>query len=578
MMVLADYSRFLSPTFICTESSFIIVALIAAYELLIGDYVTNAQQEETRQKAAVQTRGRGYDSFETSSNSSSNNTLSRLQQHPSRPSHRSLSPGGQRVRHESGRGASQQPQKLQPSGDGEASYLYPTHQSRSSSRPPGDSNRPGKSNGETSMAESPGDTRFASPGRGSDGDSTRRMFYMAILLALLSRFILLPVETYCLLLKDDVLILSPLSQILLRLSQTFPDIAFASALSTLIIFCAKIAFSAMPPLTPDLNTNEGSVHGGDDTETISLLGGERNPKLLTSIDISDRTGSSVITATKRKTQTAQHTCSSYIMRLSQTILASKTTFGTWNSILSVSYSFVFIADLASPHAPPIICEFWLTILITSVYTILLITLIYAATLLGRALCSGVVRRKIAFSLSLRLWGCCTLLALMFIDRIVSFSMAAAYSMSGTHQVKETRIHIGPIWNPINYAISESLPVLLLLFMMHRKRKEVQKDVFIMHTLYSLRNNLFGSSGRLSSAVVTSTSSDDAVAARRGVVNSEIRNSTSSDDAVAARRGDGMSGRQFHSHGGSRGDSFLPDQRNLRSNIQKDAHATMYHPK
>ena len=561
-MMVVDNSRFLSPTFICTESSFIIVALIAAYELLIGDYAT-AQQEETRQKAALQTRGRGYDSFETSSNSSCNNTLIRMQQHPSRPSHRSLSPGGQRVRHESGRGASQQPQKLHLSGDVESSYLYPSHQPRSSLRPPGN-NGSGENNGETRMTESPGDTRFASPGRGSDGDSTRRMFYKAILLALLSRFILLPVETYCLLLKDDLSVLSPLSQILLRLSQTLPDIAFASALSTLVIFCAKIAFSAMPPLTPELNTNEGSVHGGDDTETISLLGGERNPKLITSIDSSDRTGSSVNTATKKKTQAAQHTCCSSIMRLSRTILASKTTFATWNSILALSYSFVFITDLAIPHAPPIICEFWLTILIASVYTLLLISLIYAAVLLGRALCSGIVRRKIAYSLSLRLWGCCTLLALMFIDRIVSFSMAAAYSMSGIHQEVDTRIHIGPIWNPINYAISESLPVLLLLFMMHRKRKEVQSDVFIMHTLHSLRNNLFGSSGRLGSAIVTSTSSDDAVAARRGDVNLESRNSTSSDDAVAARRKDGIGGRQYQSHGG---DSFLPDQRNLRSNNQ-----------
>ena len=541
-MMVEDYSRFLSPTFICTESSFIIVALIATYELLIGDYIT-AQQEETRQKAALlQTRGRGYDSFETSGSSNSNR-ISRQLNPPSRPSHRSLSPGGQRVRHESGRGASQQPQKLHLSGDVESSYLYPSHQPRSSLHPPGN-NGPGNNNGETRMAESPGDTRFASPGRGSDGDSTRRMFYKAILLALLSRFILLPVETYCLLLKDKVSILSPLSQILLRLSQTFPDIAFASALSTLVIFCAKIAFSAMPPLTPELNnTNEGSVHGGDDTETISLLG-ERNPKLITSIDSSDRTGSSVNTATKRKTQIAQRTCCSSFMRLSQTILASKTTFATWNTILAASYLFVFIADLAIPHAPPTICEFWLTILISAVYSVLLISLIYAAILLGRALCSGIVRRKIAFSLSLRLWGCCTLLALMFIDRIVSFSMAAAYSMSGIHQEEETGIHIGPIWSPINYAISESLPILLLLFMMHRKRKEVQSDVFIMHTLDSLRNNLFGSSGKLSRDI-TSTSSDDAVAARRGE-KSAIVTSTSSDDAVAARRGDGTSGRQFHS--------------------------------
>ena len=135
-------SLFLSPAFILTESSFIFVALIAAYELLIGDFVV-AQQEESR-RVSLQSRGRGYDSFE-----------SRQTPHHG---HRSVSPGGRRVRGSRGAPAPQ------PGPNEESSLLYQQTRSR----------------GVTGIAEegfysSPGDTRFASPGRGSMGDSTRRM-------------------------------------------------------------------------------------------------------------------------------------------------------------------------------------------------------------------------------------------------------------------------------------------------------------------------------------------------------------------------------------------------------------------
>jgi hypothetical protein len=130
-------SLFLSPAFFLTESSFIFVALIAAYELSIGDFVV-AKHEESR-RVSLQNRGRGYESFES----------------------RSLSPGGHRVRGPRGAPASQ------PGPNEDSSLLYPQTRSRGG-------------NGETRIAEegyysSPGDTRFASPGRGSTGDSTRRM-------------------------------------------------------------------------------------------------------------------------------------------------------------------------------------------------------------------------------------------------------------------------------------------------------------------------------------------------------------------------------------------------------------------
>ena len=140
-------SLFVSAAFILTETSFFIVAFIAVYELLIGDFVW-AQQEEVRRQALKQSsRGRGDVTFDSR----------RLQ-------HRSLSPGGRgpaaRVSTYytgSGRGSAV------PSE--ETSLLYPQPRSRGGSR-------------ERRMVveevhyASPGETRFA---RGSTGDSSRRM-------------------------------------------------------------------------------------------------------------------------------------------------------------------------------------------------------------------------------------------------------------------------------------------------------------------------------------------------------------------------------------------------------------------
>ena len=151
-------SLFLSLTFILTESSFILVALFAAYELLIGDFVIAEQREESRRVSSQgRGRGRGYD------------TLDGRQNHAThQDGHRSLSPGGRRVRGGSGRVGT--PPSSQPGSREEtSSLLYPPSRSR------------GGGIHESRVAEegyysSPGgDARFASPGRGSTGDSTRRM-------------------------------------------------------------------------------------------------------------------------------------------------------------------------------------------------------------------------------------------------------------------------------------------------------------------------------------------------------------------------------------------------------------------
>lgn len=347
---------------------------------------------------------------------------------------------------------------------------------------------------------------------------------------------------------------SPLFESLLRISQTLPDIVFASALATFVIFCAKIAFSAMPPLLPE--SNEGSMHGGEDTETIGdgterggLLG-ERGIKVQSNVDGKDCNNA------KRNSKSAHAWCIS-AARLSRAILASKKTFVTWNAILSVSYTLVFVADMAIPHVPPIICEISLWIFIAIVYLFLLISLVYAVTLLVRALYSGIVRRNNADSLALRLVGSCTLLAIMFIDRVACFSMAAILAIANLDSIHqaERMAQISYRRNTIDYVISESLPVLFILFMMHRKRKEVQNDVLIMHTFHSIRNNLFGSTGRLG---VTENSQVDSTTIVASV----------SAEGTASARGAAMGARQFQSYGGSRGDSFPPLGNQPLRNIQR----------
>ncbi|KAL3811479.1 hypothetical protein ACHAXA_010731 [Cyclostephanos tholiformis] len=514
---MVDYSLFLSLAFILTESSFIFVALFAAYELLIGDFIIEAREESRR--VSSQSRGRGYDTFESL-------------EKPRHQSHRSLSPGGRRVRGTSGAA----PMASQPGPREESSLLHPPSHSRGGIN-------------ETRIAEegyysSPGgDARFASPGRGSTGDSTRRTFYKAILLALLSRSILLPIETYCLTLSDSAAHLSsvsPLLRCLLRISQTLPDIAFASALATIVIFCATIAFSAMPPLSPE--PNESSMHGGDDTETIddgTDRGGllrERGLKLRSNVD-----GMYNADNTTKNTKSA---CCITAARFFRAVLASKKTFFTWNVILSVLYTVVFVTDVAIPHTSPVICEVSLWIFIAMVYSFLLISLCYAATLLIRALYSGIVQRKNADSLALRLIGSCTLLAIMFIDRVVRFSMAATHAIANLHsnQLEERMVQMSFRRNTIDYAISESLPVLFILFMMHRKAKEVHSDVLIMHKFQSIRNNLFGSTSRLG-GVVENPPFD----------NTTVGVSASADGTETAKAG--LGARQFQTYGGSRVDSF-----------------------
>mmetsp|Transcript_21949 Transcript_21949/g.53098 ORF Transcript_21949/g.53098 Transcript_21949/m.53098 type:complete len:566 (+) Transcript_21949:64-1761(+) len=509
-------SLFLSPAFILTECSFIIVASIAAYELLIGDFIW-AQQEEARRSSMQSHRGRaGYDSFAESR---------QLQLH----GHRSLSPAGR------GRGKPRiMPASRKGSNEETASLLYP---SRSRGGVGVSNNRDARISEERYYSSSsPGDPRFATPGRGSSGDSTRRLFYKVILLALLSRFILLPMETFCLSETKDSAIISfdpTIIQILLRISQTFPEIAFASALGLLVIFCAKIAFAAMPPLSP--NFSEGSIHGDDaeivedgTTEREGLLGegeikGQENDE-----------GKDATTRVRRSSKMARALCIT-AARFSRTVLASKKTFAAWNIILSISYT-VFVTAVAIPHAPFLMCEIYLWALMTVIFSILLLSLIYVAALVRKSLHPGIVRRQSSDSLAFRLMTTCTLLAIVFMEKVVCFSNAIVNSDGSDY---EERIRSSYRRNTIEYVFFESLPVLIILFMMHRKRKEVHNDVLIIH---SIMNNLFGSTGRL-------TASENSQLDTTNMAGEGTGSST-------ARSG-GLGSRRFQTYGGSRGDSFPP---------------------
>jgi hypothetical protein len=109
-------------------------------------------------------------------------------------------------------------------------------------------------------------------------------------------------------------------------------------------------------------------------------------------------------------------------------------------------------------------------------------------------------------------------------------------------------------NTIDYAISESLPVLFILFMMHRKTKVVQSDVLIMHTFHSIRNNLFGSTTRL--GVSENPQFDNTIVA------------SASADGTDTARVAGLGARQFQTYGGTKVDSLPPSGNPPSRNIPR----------
>jgi hypothetical protein len=168
-----------------------------------------------------------------------------------------------------------------------------------------------------------------------------------------------------------------ITSILLRISQTLPDVAFASALGLLVFFCGQIAFAAMPPLATD--ASEGCIRCDDGMESLVNGIGERVGTLRKGC-IKEQEffqGVCVTTRLKRLSKMARKWCTRFL----RTMLASKKTHVTWNLIIFTSYSFVFVAELALPHTRHSRCEMSLWILMVAIHAFLFLSLVYVAVLL-----------------------------------------------------------------------------------------------------------------------------------------------------------------------------------------------------
>jgi len=470
-------SLFLSAAFITVEIGFIAATSIAAYELWIGDFIwTN----EEKQRATIQSQRGGGIGYEPLYNTTRREYYDR-----------SLSA----------------PQKDNRSGS-----------SRRTSSP---------------------DDRYetASPGRGSTGDSTRRLFYKLILISLLCRLICFPIETFSVSNAIHAKLISPMLWVLLRASQTLPDMAFASAFGLLIVFCAQIAFAALP-LNP-----QPSDGADDNAETVG--NGNTSPQPTRDDVFNKQQSVETNVDTDGLKLNLLQTVLDFCARCAWKTLASKNTLIIWNSILLISFLTIFFVVLAMPTISPEEFEIYLWFVLIGIYSILSLVLIYVGTMLTKALRPGMLQRKGTNSLALRLIGMCTLLGCMFLDRLISFGIGAQQaSVSRNNEKYDGQLvqHVSLAAyrrNAISYAFFELLPVLFILLIMHRKKKEPtsngQSDVLILH---SIMNNIFGSNTRLGNEQLDPTLAPSA-------------------PGGSSSKGGGLGSRRFQTYHGStsRADSF-----------------------
>jgi len=507
---------FLSPSFLAVEIGFLLVASIAAYELFIGDFVWAIDEEERRK--SLNRRGRGMADHEVGYEPLDGRQLYQ----PRREYDRSLSPGRE------GRGT--KGSNLQARREYANSVV---------------GNRDAASDGiEDGYYASPGGG--ANPGKGSTGDTTRRLFYKLILAALLSRFFLLPVETYCFSLTNISKGIS--LRILLRTCQTLPDIAFSSALSLLVIFCAQIAFAAMPPLSPRASDSLGDdedaeidVAGEDkDNEEGDMAGYDGLLSIGKLHQLKENDNGQQSTKPPYRRNNCGRTIFMHMARCSRTVLAAKHTFLVWNVILLVSYALLLMFSFVIPLMTISIYEISLWIFLALDYSVLLVSLFYVGVLLGKALRPGIARRQGVDSLAYRLLGTCVLLVWVFSERVVSFSYVAHQSFDGIDGM------LGYKRDALQYTAIELLPVLALLLLMHRKRKKERHHEPVM--IHSLMNNIFGSTGWLGASESTTLDAPNSAA------NPSDTGSNSGPTGSTVTLGS----RRFKTYGGaSRGDSFPP---------------------
>ena len=176
---------------------------------------------------------------------------------------------------------------------------------------------------------------------------------------------------------------------------------------------------------------------------------------------------------------------------------------------------------------------------TSIYSFLFLSLLYASALMIRAIQCGLLQQKNSCSLGIRLGGTFILLAVMFIDRLVRFGLLTQHAIGYVGDSSDPNERIQSIYRRITmeYTFAESLPILLILIMMHRKRKVMQNDVLIKSI-----NNLFGSAGKLGSFSARASESQLETSLPENVTNRDANSSSSGTRLGGTRR--------FQTYGGT----------------------------
>ena len=295
-----------------------------------------------------------------------------------------------------------------------------------------------------------------------------------------------------------------------------------------MIFCAQISFAALPPLSPSVSDEsdeeETTVPSHEVIMRDSIEEEEENEE-----ESPNALRRRQKDAKRKKTRSIGQTVTTSVSRFLRAVLASKQTFSLWNFIVLTSYSTIFVILSTKNGIPVSQSEIYLWILLTTIYSFLLLVLFYVGTLLLKALSPGLKRRKDSNALAVRLlctWG---LLACIFLERSISFGIAAhtAVVYKDTDETGDRKLY-SYRRDALDYGVSELIPVVCLLFMMHRRRRgEMPSDVLIIN---SFINNVFGS---------------------MGVLSASGEEETGEMDAGSSAEGGALGSRRFQSYGGSR---------------------------
>ena len=158
-----------------------------------------------------------------------------------------------------------------------------------------------------------------------------------------------------------------------------------------MIFCAQISFAALPPLSP-------SVSDESDEEETTVPSHEVIMRDSIEEEENEEESPNALrrrqkNAKRKKTRSIGQKVTTSVSRFLRAVLASKQTFSLWNFIVLTSYSTIFVILSTKNGIPVSQSEIYLWILLTTIYSFLLLVLFYVGTLLLKALSPGLKRRK-----------------------------------------------------------------------------------------------------------------------------------------------------------------------------------------